>query len=34
MYNTRYYTWRQNFLKKYNKIPSKLYKDIVHRKVH
>ena len=34
MCNTRYYTWRQNFMEKYNKILSKMYKDLVQQIVH
>ena len=33
MYNTRYYTWNLNFMEKYNKISSKMYKRLVQQKV-
>ena len=29
----RYYTWRQNFKEKYNKILSKMYKHLVQQTV-
>ena len=29
----RYYTWRQNFMEKCNKISSKMYKHLVQQKV-
>ena len=28
MYNTRYYSWRQNFMEEFNKILNKMYKDL------
>ena len=28
----RYYTWRQNFMEKYNKISSKMYKHLEEQK--
>ena len=31
MYNTQYYTLRQNFMEKYNKILSKMYKYLVQQ---
>ena len=31
MDNMRYYTWRQNFMEKYNKILSKMYKHLVQQ---
>ena len=31
MYNTWYYTLRQNFMEKYNKILGKMYKDLVQQ---
>ena len=34
MYNTRYYTLRLNFMGKYNKILSKMFKDLVQQIVH
>ena len=37
MYNTRYYSWRQNFMEKFKKILNKMYKglalQIVRQKV-
>ena len=30
--NMRYYTWRQNFMEKYNKISSKMYKHLEEQK--
>ena len=29
MNNTRYYAWRQNFMEKYNKILSEMYKHLM-----
>ena len=34
MYNTRYYALRLNFMGKYSKISSKMFKDLVQRIVH
>ena len=34
MYNTRYYTLRQNVMEKYNKILSKMCQDLVQQAVH
>ena len=34
MYNTRYYTLRQKVMEKYNKILSKMCKDLVQQIVH
>ena len=31
MFNTRYDTWRQNFMEKYIKIPSKMQKHLVQQ---
>ena len=34
MYNTQYYALRQNFMDEYNKILSKMHKDLVLQIVH
>ena len=34
MYNMRYYTFRRNFIEKYNKILSKMYKDLMQQIGH
>ena len=34
MYHTQYYALRQNFMDKYNKILSKMHKDLVLQIVH
>ena len=34
VFNVQYYTWRQNFMEKYNKFSSKMYKHLVQQTEH